>query len=231
MKKRNFKKQLHKKKYRVVLGFLTSLVLFCLASGALIAKYYAGRSNKGVATASSLYFSSNLLKNVQGVEESAYPVIYNTDAWDGNNPYSFNLLIRNYQNQLLYNDENLDIQYDISFRLIDATDNGTYQVTYQGETKTVSLNTECKFSATLAGGQAMSNQFTVSVARPAGNTDKNYKSVGILVTATPVSPSYVANSAKLGGIFYASLVSVKYDLRGEFSKVDNVSQYSVYNYI
>lgn len=229
-KKRNSKKQLHKKKYRVILGFLTSFVLLCLASSALIAKYYAGRSNKGVATASSLYFFSNFLKNVQELEENDYPAIYNNDAWDGNSQYDFNLSIRNYQNQLLYNDKNLDITYKISFQLEGTSDGGTYQVTYKDETKTITANEACEFTAELTGGQAMSNQFIVSVARPTGNTDVNYKSTGIRVTATPVSPGYVANSVKLGGIFYASLVSVKYELNGGFSKVTDVSQYAGFPY-
>ena len=214
---RKSQRQLHNMKYRVVFGFLTSVALLCLAGG-VFAKYYAGRSNKGVATASNLYFTSNYLKNVSEAE-SDYPVIYNNDAWDGNNAYSFHLLIRNYQNQLLYNDINLDITYKIEFQLVDTTDEGTYQVTYQNETKNVTSVSACEFDATLDGGQAMENPFKISIARPDGNTDLNYKSVGVQVTATPISPGYVANSEKLGGVFYASLLSAQYELTGGFSEV------------
>lgn len=231
-KEKNTKKQLHNKKYRVVFGFLASLLLLCLAGGFLLAKYYAGRSNKGVATASSLYFSSNLLKNVQQLNENDYPVVYNTAAWDGTYAYSYNLEIRNYQNQLLYNDQNLDIQYNINFQLVNETDGGTYQVTCQNETKTITYGTSCSFSATLEGGQAKENKFTVSIKRPEGNVDTNYKSVGIRVTATPVSPSYVANYEKLGGILYATTFSSQYELNGGFSKVQTgkVSGYAGFPY-
>ena len=231
-KEKNTKKQLHNKKYRVFFGFLASLLLLCLAGGFLLAKYYAGRSNKGVATASSLYFSSNLLKNVQQLNENDYPVVYNTAAWDGTYAYSYNLEIRNYQNQLLYNDQNLDIQYNINFQLVNETDGGTYQVTCQNETKTITYGTSCSFSATLEGGQAKENKFTVSIKRPEGNVDTNYKSVGIRVTATPVSPSYVANYEKLGGILYATTFSSQYELSGGFSKVQTgkVSGYAGFPY-
>ena len=231
-KEKNTKKQLHNKKCRAVVGCLASLLLLCLAGGILFAKYYAGRSNKGVATASSLYFSSNLLKNVQKLNENDYPVVYNTAAWDGTYAYSYNLEIRNYQNQLLYNDQNLDIQYDINFQLVNETDGGTYQVTYQNETKTITYGTSCSFSATLEGGQATVNKFIVSINRPEGNVDTNYKSVGVQVTATPVSPSYVANYEKLGGVLYATTFSSRYELKGEFSKVQTgkVSGYAGFPY-
>ncbi len=225
-------RQLHKKKYRVVLGFFTFFILLCLAGGTMVAKYYAGRRNKGVATASSLYFTSNLLKNVSNVTEDNYPVIYNTDAWDGVNPYQFSLEIRNYQNQLLYNDRNLDIQYQINFQLVGTTDGGSYQVTYGSETKTITSNSACSFTAGLAGGQARADQFSVSFARPEGNTSSTYRSVGIRVTATPVSPDYVANYETLGGILYASIVSSKFELKGEFSKIPTgkVGQYAGFPY-
>lgn len=231
-KEKNTKKQLHTKKYGIVFCFLLSLLLFCLAGGILLAKYYAERSNKGVATASSLYFSSNLLKNVQKLNENDYPVVYNTSAWDGTDPYVYNLEIRNYQNQLLYNDQNLDIQYDISFQLVNETDGGTYQITYQNESKTITDGTGCSFSATLKGGQATENNFTISIKRPKGNVDINYKSVGIQVTATPISPSYVANYEKLGGVLYATTFSSKYELKGEFSKIqtEKVSEYAAFPY-
>ncbi|MDD6069477.1 MAG: hypothetical protein PUC12_01500 [Clostridiales bacterium] len=222
----NRKRQLHKKKCRAVLGFITSLVLLCLAGGVLVAKYYAGRSNKGVATASSLYFSSNVLKSLNNGTgdpvEGNYPIIYNTSTWNGNDPYIFDVEIRNYQNQLLYNDRNLDITYDISFELMDTTDGGSYSVSYGNETRTLtSENKTAVFSnKTLQGGMARADQFKISVTRPDSQKDNpNYRSCGILVIAKPVSPSYVKDSIKLGGILYATMVSAQYKLEHNFNKV------------
>ena len=139
-------------------------------------------------------------------------------------------MIRNYQNQLLYNDTNLDITYKIEFQLADTTDGGTYQVIYQDETKEVTSDSACEFDATLNGGQAMENTFKISIARPDGNTDLNYKSVGMRVTATPVLPDYVANSEQLGGVFYASLLSAQYELTGKFSEVTPLDSFVGFPY-
>lgn len=238
MKNRRYtKKQLHKKKCRAILGFITSLVLLCLASGLLVAKYYAERSNKGVATASGFYFTSNYLKNVSGKEETEYPVIYNTTPWNGTGSCDFDLQIRNYQNQLLYNDQNLNVIYNISFQLVDQSDRGTYQVSYgndENNVKTITKDNAVTFeNITLTGGMASVNSFTVSVSKPSDNTSANYRSTGIRVTATPVSPSYVTNSVKLGGILYASMVSAQYNLSHEFSidSTKNLSDYSGFPYM
>lgn len=231
--KKYTKEQLHKMRHHAMLGFVTTLLLLCCSVGVLFAKYYAGHSNKGVATASGLYFTSNVLKNVSGKVVADYPVIYNTDAWDGANAYSFNLEIRNYQSQLLYNDSNLNITYEITFCLEDQTDGGTYLITYQNQTKTLESNsTSCTFLATLDGGKAVANKYTVSVKRPDGDANANYKSVGIIVTAKPVSPSYLSDYETLGGILYASLVSSQFELKGEFSKFKSgeIGQYAAFPY-
>ena len=111
-------RKLHKKFYRAMGGFLITLVLLCAAGGNLFAKYYAGQKNKGVGVASSLYFSSNVLKNVASTEDTTdYPMIFNKEAWNGTDECEIEVDIRNYANQLLYNDKNLDITYQISFQL------------------------------------------------------------------------------------------------------------------
>ena len=231
--KRYTKKQLHKKKCRAIMGFITTLLLLCLASSVLVAKYYAGRSNKGVAIASSLYFSSNVLKNVKnesgGVDDSNYPIIYNTTSWDGTGACRLDVQIRNYQNQLLYNDRNLDITYNICFELAGVSDGGTYQISYGSDTKTLTDdNKKVQFSnITLQGGMARADQFMVSVTRPESEKDNpNYRSTGIRVTATPVSPSYVTASSILGGILYASIVSAEYSLNANFDVNGPLNNYS-----
>ena len=225
-KKQNKQKQLHKRNCRAIIGFVTSFVLLCFASGVLFAKYYAGSSNKGVATASSLYFSSNVLRNISNADDSSYPIIYNTEAWDGNGACNLEVQIRNYQNQLLYNDRNLDITYDITFELTEDTDGGTYEVS--DGTNTYDITNGHTFTGvTLDGGVAKTDTYKILVTRPddqKGNT--TYRSVGIRVTATPVSPSYVTSSASLGGILYASMVSVQYKLDYNFDKVKSVDNFS-----
>lgn len=224
-------RKLHKKFYRAMGGFLITLVLLCAAGGNLFAKYYAGQKNKGVGVASSLYFSSNVLKNVASTEDTTdYPMIFNKEAWNGTDECEIEVDIRNYANQLLYNDKNLDITYQISFQLYNTSDGGNYTVSYDGETKTITTEeTAAVFTdRLLQGGKQNQDQFVVSVTRPESeSSNSKYRSVGILVTATPVSPSFVVNSAKLGGILYASMLSASYSLDCNFNQVnESLSNYS-----
>lgn len=229
-KEKSRQKQLHKRKFHAIMGFAISFVLLCFASGVLFAKYYAGSSNKGVATASSLYFSSNVLRNIGNatgnLDDSSYPIIYNTEAWDGTGACNLDVQIRNYQNQLLYNDQNLDITYDITFELTEESDNGIYKVFDGTDTFDITGGHTFK-NVTLDGGVAKTDTYKISVTRPDEQKENTtYRSVGIRVTAIPVSPSYVTSSASLGGILYASMVSVQYKLDYNFDKVKSVDSFS-----
>lgn len=230
--------KLHKSKNRVIFGFIASLLLLCAASSLLYAKYYAGSNDKGVATASGLYFTSNVLKNIETENVGDYPVIYNTTTWDGTGDCELEVQLRNYQNQLLYNDRNLDITYQVNFKLMGQTDGGVYTVTYnnssnnQTETKEITAEGVTVSGMQLKGGKANAQQFMVNVKRPESEKDNsNYRSVGIIVTAVPVSPSFVANTSKLCGVLYATMVSTNYELLHEFGQVfDPLKNYSGFPY-
>lgn len=233
-------RKLHKEFYRAMGCFLITLVLLCAAGGNLFAKYYAGQKNKGVATASSLYFDSNVLKKVASDSVTQdYPTIFNTDTWDGTGTCSIDIDIQNFQNQLLYNDENLDITYEISFSLANQTDGGTYSVSSVSESegsKTIPENgTPVTFSGlTLHGGQLNRHQFKVNVTRPESQSgNSTYRSVGVKVTAKPVAPSFVSNSVTLGGIVYASMLSASYslDCKLNLDATTSPSDYSGFPYV
>lgn len=227
-------RKLHKEFCRAMGCFLITLVLLCAAGGNLFAKYYAGQKNKGVATASSLYFDSNVLKKVKdAADTSDYPAIFNKETWNGSGPCKIDVDIRNYANQLLYNDKNLDITYEISFQLIGTSDGGVYNVTDGKETKSISDSESVTFTnRILKGGKQSYDRFQVSVTRPENeNSDSKYRSVGIRVTATPVSPSFVTTSSKLGGILYASMLSATYSLVSNFNQVtDTLENYTGFPY-
>lgn len=233
---RHTKKQLHKIKFRAALCLIMMLLLTNGLLGVLHAKYYAGHSNKGVATASGLYFTSNVLKNVSNKTQDEYPVIYNTTAWDGASPCELPVQIRNYQNQLFYNDMNLDVMYNITFRLVGESDQGIYSVTYNNGNDTLTENITTDgitiSNMKLQGGKAIYNQFTVKVTRPASQSDNpNYCSVGICVIATPVSPGYIASSYTLGGVLHATMVSAQYSLTHNFDKITApIDEYSGFPY-
>lgn len=228
-------RKLHKKLCRVMGCFLITLLLLCGTVGNLFAKYYAGQSNKGVATASGLYFASNVLNTLPVSETPEYPLVFNQTPWDGTGTCSMEVDIRNYQNQLLYNDANLDITYNVTFKLVETTDGGSYTVTNisdasgQQNTQTITGAGVTFQNLTLEGGRQNQHRFTVNVTRPESQkTNPNYRSVGIQVTATPVSPSYVANAITLGGILYANTFSASYSLDCKFNLDANtgLSSYS-----
>lgn len=213
-------RKLHKKFCRAMGCFLITLVLLCAAGGNLFAKYYAGQKNKGVGVASSLYFSSNVLKDVDDSDATTYPLIFNKESWDGTGSCSIEVDIRNFENQLLYNDRNLDITYNISFSLVSDTDGGSYSVTYMDASDQQEIKDITKSSAdatfsdyTLSGGSLERHVFKVNVTRPdSEKSNTKYRSVGIKVVAKPVAPSFVSNSITLGGIVYATMMSATYSM-------------------
>lgn len=231
-------RKLHKKFYRAMGGFLITLVLLCAAGGNLFAKYYAGQKNKGVGVASSLYFSSNVLKNVASTEDTKdYPMIFNKEAWDGTGECEIEVDIRNFANQLLYNDENLNITYEIKFSLTDLSSDGTtYTVSDTSGTNTESKSitgdaTACTFNKVLNGGKPDQHPFKIKVQRPdtaSGSTD--YTSAKIKVVAKPVSPSYVQKSYTLGGIVCATSITAGYSFTAGFDSGVTIEDYAGYPY-
>lgn len=178
------------------------------------AKYYANTSNKGVTTASNCYFSSNLLKDMTE-QETDYTNVYNTDPWNGIGSYITELHVRNFQSQILYNDSNLDLTYNITFELTGSPDGGIYTVTYGEETKSLEYGkTYTIKDITLRGGNAVKSVFNVSFTPPEEH-DLNYTSNGVKVTAETTAPDY-AVGRKLGGILYASVFTAEYKLENGF---------------
>ena len=183
------------------------------------AKYYANTSNKGVTTAANCYFSSNLLKDMTETEE--YAGVFNTDIWNGNSVYKMDLQVRNFQSQILYNDSNLDLTYDITFELIEPSDGGTYKVSYENEpSHTLQYGEPYTIKGiTLLGGSAEKTLFTVSFDPP-NEHESNYISDGVKVTAKTTAPDYAVGRV-LGGILYASVFTAEYKLENEFDFSQN----------
>lgn len=199
-----------------VMGAACALELL-VAGVSVYAKYFSSNSNKGVATASNWYFSSDTLKTISN---DNYIALYNSSSWDGKSPYNFTFQIHNFQNQLLYNDENLDVTYSLKFTREDSGDTDAYSVQYWDNSNVKqkkewpawepSITIE---GQTIKGGSAKSQEYAV-IFPGDPNAGKDYMSKGIRVEAYVTSPSYVAK--KLGGILYAGVASVGYDLQRGF---------------
>ena len=219
MKKRTWK---NGKLYIIVI--LLFVVIIASLNSPVFAKYYANSSNKGVGTASAWYFDSNLLK-VLGADNE-YKSIYNPTEWSGEGSYSFTVQVRNYEGQLLYNDENLNITHNIIFELVDAEANESVQIGYVNgdgvtttETLTASKSSFVLENQLLEGGVKRYNEYTITMLKPAGADDTSaYMSPGVKVTVEVTAPEYLAGTKgkRLGGIFYASVFSASYSLTGLF---------------
>lgn len=232
-------RKLHKKFCRAMGCFLITLVLLCAAGGNLFAKYYAGQKNKGVGVASSLYFSSNVLKKVASAAETGdYSTVFNKEGLNESGEYIIDVSIQNFANQLLYNDENLDITYNITFTLEEApTDNTTYTVSYisgsESEEESHEISTKgCTFNNyTLKGGKQDYHSFRVTIKRPKNSLESSdYTSKRIKVVAKPVSPSFVANSEILGGFLCATSIAAGYSFQAGFDEGVSKDGYAGYPY-
>lgn len=214
--------KLHKVSRKWICVFACVVIVIGAIGGITFAKYYANNSNKGVTAAANYYFSSDVLDEAVNKEEQPeegkekWKVVYNTDAWDGKNEYEFDVKIRNYQNQLLYNSNNLDISYKITFELL-KNDGGTYFVVYGTEGRQqLTVNSPITYERTINGGSAKNDTFQVLFNAP-DEIDENYQSAGVKVVAEITGPDYLAKTeTKIGGELHVGVVQAEYSLKGEF---------------
>ena len=215
------------KKIRIIFWFVFACLLLS-TTATIMAKYYAKESRKGVATASGLYFTSNYLEQIS---DDVLPERANTNQWLGSGTCNLNIEIYNYSNILLYNDENLNITYDMHFQMQEAPGaNESYKVSYKttdaegNQTEhvieLVDTNKQTIEGLYLPGGQALANyvqlQITPNVNDPSVKVENSYRSKKVAVWVEPTAPDYVANSNKLGAILSATPSKQAFSFRAAF---------------
>lgn len=226
------------KKIRIFFWFVFACLLLS-TTVTLMAKYYAKESRKGVATASGLYFTSNYLEQITG---DVLPERTNTNQWLGSGTCNLNIEVYNYSNILLYNDENLNITYDMHFQLQETPDaNESYKVSYKttdGEGNQVDhileLNDTSKHTISglyLPGGQAVTNyvqlQVTPNVNDASAKVQNSYRSKKVAVWVEPTAPDYVANSKQLGAILSATPSKQAFSYSGAFDITEQMEGMSL----
>lgn len=198
------KKKMHRKQ-AVILLFVCVILLISLLSGGLVfAKYYKTGFNKGIATAAGFYFNSNYLTEIENQKftnimdlkdwselNTKIAQVSNTTPWSGSDSYSFEVQMQNFDNQLLYNDKDLDVGNTIQFLLLDAPTGAVYRVSKTGgAVQELALNTPVSFTGEeIKGGSADYIPYTLSVSMT-GTVD-DYTPSRILVLAWPTSPQYL----------------------------------------
>lgn len=254
-KKRRVKKtEKGNRKVYLIAGLMACLLLVGV-SITVYSKYYRTGYNQGMAIASGFYFSSSYmyeeegLNNIKNIEELAkrkngtlvHEELVNrlissvsNETWNGNN-YTFHIDVRNYANQLLYNDKDLSISYKVEFVLLDAdtTSNGTYEVRKgnSGSYTKITNNgngsiRKASFQGTLAGGQPLEDDYELRVTLTKGTA--NYVPARVLIMAYPEGIAFVQNPLKIAGIVRADynqaemqIIDQKFTIEDELNKLSS----------
>lgn len=148
---------------------LFPLLLFLAGGGYVYAKYYSQSAQAGIAIASGIYFTANYAVSAETDGEFFESVV--KSDYQGNE-YSFNFEVRNYENNLLFNESDVDIPYSLSFWLGEAPTGATYTVSFGGTTSELQVGEANKVEITgqsIAGGSAMANSYAISI-KPSDST-------------------------------------------------------------
>ena len=157
----------------IVFMCLLTIVLGLSSSKYVYAKYYSLSAKEGIAIATGVYFTSNYAHNAEGAfVETLVDIGYKGGR------ASFSLEVCNYENNLLFNTENVNIPYKIEMWLESApTDGAEYSVSVGTEAnataKVLGAGEENKIiiqDQTISGGSARENSYYVLVAAPEDHT-------------------------------------------------------------
>lgn len=234
------------KEKRIKIQSVIIIAVLIIAAGIMvstvIAKYYAYKSEPGIAVASAFYFSSNKLEKLNGatdkdsiltMDTSNLAVSVNENKWVSGECL-FPIEIRNYDNNLLFNEKDLDAEYEICFRLIGVpagaeyvaakTENGNI---VERQQLTVD-NGIVYFTGKLEGGTLASDEYQLIVTLTDGQAYDD--SVKVLVVAYPTKPDYLYSADeqehRLVGLFQGHLSEAEMDIESADFIVQSDTDYN-----
>lgn len=147
--------------YRVRAIVIILLMCFVLTGRYVYAKYYSQGARAGIAIASGIYFSANYA--VASEEDGEYFESIVTSEYMGNS-YNFDFEVRNYENNLLFNESSVSIPYSVSFKLGKVPSGATYSVSWGENKETLSATDEVTIEQqSIAGGSTISNKYTIQI--------------------------------------------------------------------
>lgn len=223
-----------RKKIAVTLAVLAAIVV-AISGGVAFAKYYAAKYRPGVSVASGLYFNSNkLLKNpgqtkdITKIDTDNMMVNVNSDKWSSGNLY-FDVEIHNYDNNLLYNDENLNVSYEICFTLLETPAGADYYVQdVDGTEHTLTKGKIVKLTqGYLPGGTRNQDTYRIRInLRDAAA----YNGARVLAVAYPTSPDYLYDAEhqqnRLAGIFQGVYSETEMKVEDAYFLVEDDTDYN-----
>lgn len=184
----------------------------------VLGKYYASRYNKGIAVASNLYFNSDKLIKSTGITDideiikdsdsiNKISVFTNNGSW-ATGELLLNFDIRNFDNNILYNEKDLNIEYRIEFVLLDEPTGAEYSILDGGNGNQVyplsGKGSKVSLEGKTVGGKLDSDMYGVQMRM---TSKDDFRAARVLVLAYPISPDYIyrdpadAQEYRLLGIF------------------------------
>ena len=174
-------------------------LLLGLAGGIYVyAKYYSISAKEGIAIATGVYFTANyaaastteLDENGNQIEEFVESLVNTNYLGDD---ASFTFEVHNYENNLLFNSENVDIPYTVEFWLEKKPIDGTYSVSVgeDGNASTFSEEEDWSVKFTdqiIEGGAARANAYKINVEVP---NDITHDPVAVYVRVKTIEGSLV----------------------------------------
>ena len=151
------------KRVRLTAILILLLLFFMSGGGYVYAKYYSRSVKNGIAIASGVYFTANYAVESDS-EEDFFESIVKTGYQGTDTDFIFE--VRNYENNMLFNESTVVIPYSISFWLGGTPESAVYTVEYDGESKEINAGETGKatFSMhSIEGGRAAANKYTIRV--------------------------------------------------------------------
>ena len=182
-RKSNKKFRRFMRKYNFVVLALI-VFLFLGSCGYLVAKYYAQSAKQGLAVAAGVYFTSNYAVAAEPDSEDYTERIVSRDYQGGE--YTIDFQVRNYENNLLFNDKNVTIPYQVSFWLDKAPADAAYTVSDGEQSNEILVgkdNCVTITGKTIIGGSAKADTYAIHI-KPAGSEKHQAVPVYVVVQTT-----------------------------------------------
>lgn len=165
------------KSIRTLLISIAAILLLVSGGSYVYAKYFSERAQWGVAIASGVYFTANYASE----KEDFFETIVKSDYLGSNTQFTFE--VRNYENNLLFNESDVVIPYSLSFWLGEEPVGAAYTVTWQDGEQSATLNVGEAQKVTIdgqsiAGGAAKAVEY---VLRITVTTEEVHEAVPIYV--------------------------------------------------
>jgi len=147
-----------------ILGGIVMLVIVSSFGYATYAKYFSESAKAGIAVASGIYFTANYA--VHTTEEGSFFESMVSSNYTGGT-FNFDFEVRNFENNLLFNDSGVVIPYSVSFWLGETPVSANYTVRKpDGEAMPIGVGEEGKYTfsgQSIAGGAAITDIYTISI--------------------------------------------------------------------